>query len=49
MCAGWRRLLPPYAAAHGFEFQADILSGLHGAANRLAYEWRNFDTALLDV
>ena len=33
---GWRRLLPGYAAAYGFQFEARIFSRFYGPADGLA-------------
>ena len=43
------RLLPGDAAAHGLQFEAGILSNLHGSADCLAHERRHFDSTLLDI
>jgi len=49
MGTGLRRLLTCQAAAHGFEVQTSIFSGLYGTAHGLANEGRHFDPALLDI
>ena len=46
---GLRGLLPRHATAHGFQFEAGVLSGFHGAAHGLADEGWNFDSALLNI
>jgi hypothetical protein len=47
MRSGNWRLLAGYAASYGIQFQANVLSRFYGAADRLAYEGRDFDSALL--
>lgn len=49
MGSGHRGLLARYSAAYDFEFEAGILGGFYGAAERLAYEGGDFDASLLDV
>src|SRR5580692_2822794 len=44
-----RGLLARYSAAYDFEFEAGILRGFYGAAERLAHEGGDFDASLLDV
>jgi len=47
--SGHGGLLARYSAAYDFEFEAGILRGFYGAAERLAHEGGNFDASLFDV
>ena len=47
--SGGGRLLAGQAATYGFEFEASILSGFHGAAHGLADERWYLQAALLNV
>ena len=47
--SGGRSLLAGHAAADCIHFQANVLGRFDGAAHRLAYKRRHFDSALLYV